>query len=577
MVTLSGYEDCRSSRQRKKAMNGKVIPIMFWWFVSLLLLAPSGLAATTFTWDDGNNDWQLSDKWSPTGIPGYGDAAIINNGSEVTVSRGEGITQLQVASGNTLKVTGTLGMKATSTTSPAYILNDGIIKLGGPGYIGNMTCWESTVTFQGSGNLVLGRNYLDSLGNNGYGGGYVNTASHTIRGGGFITLAGSPGLTNQGQVIADNGTLYIETTVDNTGGTMSAIGSGNVLAIYGGVVNGGTINPQDGKVTLAGNTAGNVTFGPGAVEVGIESDPGGHFTFQGTVILDYDTTLTVLDNASLSGDSSDLVNHGAILMIGTSGNEAYVYGPLTFQESGSLTMGGEGNIINGNQITNSAPHTIQGGGTITGGTWDNLTNNGTIIANNAILNLDCPLTGTGTVAVADDASLNVTKPLQTGDLTLSHLANLTVNISGANFIDLKRNFSFAQTDSARWNWGDDGLILSGQGPWQTIEVGGQDHGADATGLTNNFALPKLRVDGAGTQVKLVDQIDNGHRFGGREVLYVATLLVQPEATLNLNGLKLYAKRGGTIYRVRAGQGSLYGGGQIIDAGALPSVNMLLLN
>ncbi len=108
-------------------------------------------------------------------------------------------------------------------------------------------------------------------------------------------------------------------------------------------------------------------------------------------------------------------------------------------------------------------------------------------------------------------------------------------------------------------------------------MGGQDYGAVAAGLTNNFALEGLRLNGTGTHAKLVDQIDNGHRASGREVLYVHYLQVYPNTTLNLNGTKLYATRSGTMYRVMAGQGSLYGGGKIIDtAGAGPGTKLLLL-
>jgi hypothetical protein len=60
--------------------------------------------------------------------------------------------------------------------------------------------------------------------------------------------------------------------------------------------------------------------------------------------------------------------------------------------------------------------------------------------------------------------------------------------------------------------------------------------------------------------------------------------VRSGTILNLNGLKLYTHRSGFygpyVYQVKAGDGSLFGGGQIIDVGpgrTVPVVNYLLLN
>jgi hypothetical protein len=450
-----------------------------------------------------------------------------------------------------------------------YILNNGMIRVGFSGLPGNISCWMDTVTIQGSGALSLGGLPDDSLNNAGWGGSFINTASHTIRGGGSISALSA----NQGQVIADNDTLSINCAVDNTGGTMSASGSGNVLSFSSySDVNGGAINPQDGKVALTYGVLGNVTFGPGAVEIGAESNPGIGGSFQNTVNLSPGTTVTVREDSWLGGGPSPAVvnNNGAIHMVSTNPDyPTYINGPITLQGPGILTMGGPGNIVDGDTFINSAPHTIQGGGSM----WS-IVNNGPIIANNGTLEMD-GVTGTGTVAVANGATLSIaTNNLQTGDLTFSTQSNLS--FTTGQLIDLKRNLSFAQTDTGKWS-GNFWLYMTGQGPWQTLEVGGRDYGAVASGLTNNFSLYLLRLDGAGTQVKLVDNVDNGHRAGGRESLYVNYLQVRPNTTLNLNGIKLYALRSGTMYQVKAGQGSLYGGGKIVDNFAVPSLQLLLLN
>jgi hypothetical protein len=269
--------------------------------------------------------------------------------------------------------------------------------------------------------------------------------------------------------------------------------------------------------------------------------------------------------------NATLVNNGAITMKGGgSSMEGAVH--LTLQGAGSLTMGGDGdNYVAFYDINLQAPQIIQGGGTI----QSQIISNSTIIANHGILSVYL-ITGNGTVSVTDSATLNIPGGLETGDLTMSRLSALTVQ--DYVILVLRRDFSFAQIDPANWSWGTNSeLQMSGQGFHQTLEVGGEDFGATPIGYDNNFALPELAVTGVGTYVSLVDAIDNGHRAGGREALYVSNLEVGLGATLNLNGLHLYATRGGIVYRVLAGQGVLYGSGKIIDtAAAGTGANFLLL-
>jgi hypothetical protein len=552
--------------------------------------------ATVYSWGGGNGYWQSAINWDPDGIPGVNDNAIIpNDGSEVRVSRNfELIHNLEVGATSALNIGGNYpsvaGLGFQNASKADDVLNNGTIRVGFFDGVtecfGNMSCWGNTVTLHGAGTLVLGGNYPNnSLNNAGWGGKFINTAGHTIRGGGNIQALG----VNQGQVIADNATLYIRSAVDNTGGTMSASGSGNILDFYAAnPVTAGQINPQDGKVKLEGATFVNASFGPGLVEV---DHRGWSANFINSLTLSSGTTMNILaGNGSLEQQgihfgpdqaNATLVNNGAITLNGgTCSLAGNVH--LTIQGTGSITMGGDGdNWLNCSDITLQSPQIIQGGGQV----QNKIINNSTIIANHGTLSFWNGTIGTGTISVADGATLDLMAdayPLgavQMGDLTMSRQAGLTVN--NHVHVELKKNFSFAQTDPAKWSWGgtNNALKMSGQGPWQTLEAGGQDYGANPSGLTNNFALPKLQVDGASTQVKLVDLIDNGHRTGSsREVLYVDTLEVLPDATLQLNGLKLYAYLDSNMHRVKAGEGNLFGGGKIIDQGAfLPSVELMLLD
>ena len=430
----------------------------------------------------------------------------------VTSDQGASVSQLAVGAADTLLISDReLRFNSDYGAVAPLLANNGVVrvqnKAGGVG--ATIATGGENISIQGSGVIILGGDLAqDSLTDAGLAGTVTHAASHTIQGGGVIQV----NLVNQGQIVANNGALnYSQRHLNNANGLLSASGVGSVLGLVSASVSGGRINPQDGKVHLYGSTLSDVTFGPGL----IESDQNNFLQIAAT--LSSGATLQILADSALSSNAVNLVNHGDILLnTGAVGHEVYVTGTFTFLGSGRLVMGGEGNILNVIQCTNSESHTVEGGGAIEAVTdAANLTNHGAIIANHGTLIQNCPVTGNGRVAVADGATLIVNQPLQTGDLTLGGLASLTVNLSEASFIDLKRNFSLAQTEPARWNSQATRIKMSGGGV-QTLEVGGWDYGVSNDGLMDNFALGQLQVEGAGTQATLVDLMDNGHRACGRE-------------------------------------------------------------
>ncbi len=188
-------------------------------------------------------------------------------------------------------------------------------------------------------------------------------------------------------------------------------------------------------------------------------------------------------------------------------------------------------------------------------------------------------TGRGAVSVTNNATLQVWKNLQAGNFFMSNNAGLVVGNNQT--VDLRGQFSFAQTDISRWNWGSGtALMLTGGGTFQALEVGGADTGlAGLPGDKNvnnyNFDLVKLSLAGSGTYAYLTDSIDNGHR-SSNEALYVDALGVDPGTTLNLYGLHLYTYLSDQPHQVLAGEGILFGGGTIIDTPGLPLPSTLLL-
>jgi hypothetical protein len=112
------------------------------------------------------------------------------------------------------------------------------------------------------------------------------------------------------------------------------------------------------------------------------------------------------------------------------------------------------------------------------------------------------------------------------------------------------------------------MELDGGGPVQHFEVASYDYGntvaANAPAFTNNFNIGSssdskgtLQID-THSYMRLVDNIDNGNRGGvgvqtspvtwtgnptGAEALYLWNLVIQPDVTIDLNGLQLYYENG----------------------------------
>ena len=88
-------------------------------------------AQTTYTWIGSTGDWDVSANWTPTGVPGTLDTAIVNGGTitlnaDVTVANLEiaanlngdfdlEVTNLMVWNGQSIRGSGTLTISATAT------------------------------------------------------------------------------------------------------------------------------------------------------------------------------------------------------------------------------------------------------------------------------------------------------------------------------------------------------------------------------------------------------------------------------------------------------------------------------
>src|SRR5688500_1008559 len=98
-------------------------------------MAASGIIQPAFavdrTWFGGNGDFGVDANWSPTGVPGSGDRAIISGGNS-TLSFDAGIAGLGMSGGDLLG-TGNLAVSGTTTYTGGQIGGDGgnVIANGG--------------------------------------------------------------------------------------------------------------------------------------------------------------------------------------------------------------------------------------------------------------------------------------------------------------------------------------------------------------------------------------------------------------------------------------------------------------
>ena len=347
-------------------MNPKKTGLVTALVLMCLLLATGISHAAVYNWIGGpTGEWGDKANWNPnTGVPGGYDAAIINTGL-CNINRQYAIAGLTVGPGSQLAINhgGSLGPLFEYGANPFTFLNNGTVTISGntdPGGEALLGCGPATMTFTGSGNLVLGGLVdIDSLGGSGWGGHYINDTNHTIRGGGTIPAF----VENHGQIIADNGDLYINAGVSGApGSVMKASGAGNRLRLFGNnptVYNGGQILPQDGLIYLQQTTVRNISFGPGR----IESHSG--TTFQEGITIAPGAQVIAYDGMGIapsSGTTVSLTNNGTITSALTR-VQRHLNNTVTLTGTGIFNMTGLGGGGWGGKLINDVGHTIQGSGT----------------------------------------------------------------------------------------------------------------------------------------------------------------------------------------------------------------------
>lgn len=440
-------------------------------------------------------------------------SAAVSNSASGTIRMFSGLVDIALYNPAGGQVLLPNGADVTLTGSGPYT-NDGDWLLGA-GYTRLRA--EGEVTLSGAGRLVM--QAPNVLRTTDAGGTFVNE-SHRIEGSGTIGYGVT--VVNRGIIAAnDGGSLWLGfcTSATNSNSGTLLCETGSELRLFGTFINEEERGP--GLITNAGGT---LRLSPASITGGnLTSAPGYAITGSGTLT---DVTLTAGSTYTSASSSDVTVLVGSDVV--SDGKVAAGSGIIRVD----ATVGGTGGwCADGGTLEFRAGAMVQTNGALEASTGGLLQVSGGSVSGSDLL-----IDSTGRVSISGSVSLH-------GDV------------------------DFLSTEESRWSWASDAVLTMNEGTnvavcndllWATLEVGSGDDGTGGNG-TNNFGLRTLAI-GEQAAVTLVDYRDNGNRGGSGgadEALYMDMLTLSAGATLNLNGLHLYA----------SGQQVLpgpYGNGMVID-------------
>ncbi|SOD41393.1 PEP-CTERM sorting domain-containing protein [Nitrosovibrio sp. Nv4] len=370
------------------------------------------------TWFGGTGDFGVDTNWSPAGVPGSGDKAIINGGNS-TLSFNSGIAGLDFLGGS-LRGDGDLAVSGLTTYSGGQIGGDGgnVIANGG-------------LNISGANNKILGHS-------NGTGSsGIVNNGAGTWTGTGDIRswdsgrFTNSAGATLDIQTDADfvNGTFINQGTLTKSIGATDGSDKTVISALFN---NSGSVNVTQGVLSLTGGGTHTGSFA---------SDSDGWIEFAGSSSKpthDLNAGASVTGNARMVSSFGELVvNTGATYNASKTeiiGNGKFSVASGVTANTGTLTMS-SGDLHGVGDLAVSGLTTYSGGQI--GGDGGNVIANGGLNisgANNKILGHS---NGTGSSGIVNNGAGTWTG---TGDIRSWDSGRFT-NSAGAT-LDIQTDADF---------------------------------------------------------------------------------------------------------------------------------------
>jgi hypothetical protein len=359
------------------------------------------------------------------------------NGSTLNGLTNAGTLQVPNANSSTLEgtIANTGALQLNATNSNTFFYASGAVTLTGGG---TLTFSDNNSNYfleaSGGSSLTNVNNTISGSGNIGNGSmAFTNESAGVVdatsaHANSLTINSGTSVATNTGLIEASSGgTLIIEGTVTNTGGTIeglagSGASAGGTVTIDGAAITGGTLN------TLGtGVNASSMTFYGGAILSGI--------TNLGTI---------ALPNAQSADIAGTITNNGSIQVNATNSNTfLYVNGNTTLNGTGTVVLSNNtSNYIYGSagtEVLTNNSNTIEGGGHIGNGNLG-LVNNagGTVLANQPaelfIIPNSSGVTNNGTFQVNTGSTLDVTGgPFNNFNSTTGTLTGGIYNVNGGTF------------------------------------------------------------------------------------------------------------------------------------------------
>lgn len=398
---------------------------------------------STFTWTNtSGGDWAVPSDWNTGTVPSSDTAVAVIPGanSSYTVTLGSGDNEIinaltlgdfSHAAGPTLSIGGTLTFAGSS---PSLTFESGALQIASGGVL--------------DGQGVLG------TGPQGFGVSIVNNGAFLANAGSSTALAVVVAFTNNGTVLADNGTAEIEgSTLTNLSGTTltggSWIAQGPTAGTFNEILLGfnytAVIGTDDANIVLDGVATDidgyNGGFQP--IEQQLQTI-GSTGTLQLLDDRGYTTANTLSDAGSLILQGGSL-STGGLTLIGAGSLDGFGVVDGSVANQGAVIANG-GALDIADAISGSGNFTVAAGASLilNGATAATLVNNGVAYDASGLLDIAGPLSGSGTLVVQDGATIEI-----------SGASAQTVDFSGTNATLLLDDYigysgtlsGFAQGDS----------------------------------------------------------------------------------------------------------------------------------
>ena len=486
-----------------------------------LAWSPLMAHATTFTWDQSEStNWFDANNWTPVGVPGGGDTAILSGGTASIGNTSVSLAALNLSGGSVVG-TGQLTLTGTSTiTSGAYgctINNNGTVN------------WPV-----GAGNI----NALpDSIFNNN---GTFNAAANSNGNGIWAALSGGTG-----QQFNNIGTLNANAPVD-TGYPIFGNGSN--------FKNAGTVHVIRNRLGIAdGTSSGNFNCETNAFVL-----------FSGNAH-------TLTGGARFTGAGKSLI-HGAVVLNGSivggqSGGTLELSGGTLTSVTGGGTITGTLNLASGNVSgtinNNGIVNWPAGAGNINAQPDSIFNNNGTFnaAANSNGNGIWAAFTGGTGQQFNNIGTLNANAPVDTGYPIFGNGSNFK-NTGTVHVISNRLGIADG-TSSGIFNCDANAFVLF-NGNTHTLTNGARCTGAGSTRIHSTVTISGTIVGGqSGGKLEL----SGGTLTTATTATITGTLLLSGGAlggALNANGTTNWPAGAGSIHAL---PGSIFNNNGTFNAGA----------